>query len=85
MEWRTDSIPNESESSIEGDRHPLPTLHAPILSLEHINFNRNYYLFKFRISKEFRSLGAFAAFSRWSLDVSLAVGTVIGWCHQSIV
>ena len=30
------------------------------------------------MSKEFRSLGVFAAFSRWSLYVSLAVGTVIG-------
>jgi len=34
--------------------------------------------FEFRMSKEFRSLGVFAAFSRWSLEVSLAVGTVIG-------
>ncbi len=41
--------------------------------------------FEFRMSKEFRSLGVFAAFSRWSLDVSLAVVTVIGGCHQSIV
>ena len=29
------------------------------------------YLVRFRMLKEFRSLGVFAAFSRWSLDVSL--------------
>ena len=41
-------------------------------------------LFKFHMLKEFRSLGVFAAFSRWSLDVSLMQKHVrYGYCLNS--
>ena len=33
------------------------------------------YLYKFRMLKEFRSIGVFAAFSRWSLDICYGPGS----------